>query len=87
MEGTYGPDSTVKYSKQSSGSGQQSVPQSAQKNATADQDKSQQKQPGTASSMNNQAGSDAGLAAEANLPDPMVAADDGSSNLHPRSKL
>lgn len=37
--------------------------------------------------MGKEGGADAGLAAEENLPDPMVAADDGSSNLHPRSKL
>jgi hypothetical protein len=71
------------------------VTQSAQKDDTAVRNEQKQsstpdamrKQSSTPDAMRKEGGGDAGLAAEDNLPDPMVAADDGSSNLHPRSKL
>lgn len=72
MEGTYGPDSTVKGNKEGS------------------QEGSAQQQEGQAPSAGPEQKPQAAAAAPAQdsaMPDPLVAADDGSHNMQPRSKL
>jgi hypothetical protein len=73
VEGTYGPDSTIKSSQQE-GPAQHQQQDSKGASSGCPEQKAQ-------------ATTAAGSAEDSAMPDPMVAADDGSHNMQPRSKL